>query len=163
MSPSGRGWNEENLPVRDPSRTACALFDAPAGPLLIYGTVMPWHADYGSDGTAKGWTEQYRIVPEQAAEWSALRAAHPHASLCVAGDYKMNLGGPHYYGTKRGRELLQAGLDAADLACVTRTEHVPPGLLHHANIDHIAVPAAWAARSRVVAAWPGSNDEGAAT
>ena len=41
---------------------------------------------------------------------------------------------------------------------MTRTEHVPPGLLHHANIDHIAVPAAWASRSRVVAAWPGTVD-----
>jgi hypothetical protein len=68
----------------------------------------------------------------------------------------MQLGGPHYYGTKHGRELVALGLGAAGLACVTRTEHVPPGLLHHPNIDHIAVPAAWAALSRVVGAWPGT-------
>ena len=148
----------ERVPVRDPSRTVCALFDAPSGPLLVYGAVMPWHADYGVEGTAKGWTEQYRVVPEQASEGAALRERSPRAALCVAGDFNMSLGGAHYYGTKRGRELLQAGLDGAGLACVTRTEHVPPGLLKWPHIDHVAVPVEWAGRSHVVAAWPGTID-----
>jgi hypothetical protein len=144
--------------VRDPSRTVCALFDAPSGPLLVYGTVMPWHADRGPDDAAKGWTEQHRVVPEQAAEWKALRDAHPNAALVVAGDFNMSLGGPRYYGTKLGKQLLEVGLTGAGLACVTRTEDVPVGLLGKPHIDHIAVPAAWSSRSRVVAAWPGTID-----
>jgi hypothetical protein len=49
----------------DPSRTAAALLDTPSGPLLVYGTVMPWHADAGPDGTAKNWSEHHRVIPEQ--------------------------------------------------------------------------------------------------
>jgi hypothetical protein len=54
--------------------------------------------------------------------------------------------------------LLQDGLTAAGMACVTRTEHVPPGKLAEPHIDHICVAEAWAQRSRVVEAWPGMID-----
>jgi hypothetical protein len=68
----------------------------------------------------------------------------------------MNLGGPHYYGTKIGRELLEQGLEGADLECVTRTEHVPQGRLQVPHIDHVCLSASWAPRARVVEAWPGT-------
>ena len=74
----------------------------------------------------------------------------------------MSLGAPRYYGTKLGKQLRDAALREAGLACVTRTEDVPVGLLTKPHIDHIAVPAGWSSRSRsrsrVVAAWPGSVD-----
>jgi hypothetical protein len=56
----------------DQVRTTAAIVDAPRGPLLVYGTVMPWHSDRGVSGTARGWVEHHRVVPEQAREWVAL-------------------------------------------------------------------------------------------
>lgn len=41
----------------------------------------------------------------------------------------MNLGGMHCYGTKVGREMLRAGLQAAELTCVTKTHRIPEGKL----------------------------------
>lgn len=83
---------------------------------------------------------------------------YPDAALCVAGDLNMNLGGKHYYGTARGRELLEEGLANAGLACVTHTERVPPGKLVEPHIDHVCLPHSWAERASVVDAWPGTID-----
>jgi hypothetical protein len=68
----------------------------------------------------------------------------------------MNLGGKHFYGTKRGRDLLREGLRQSGLVCVTSHERIPPGELERPLIDHICLPEAWAQRSKVVEAWPGT-------
>jgi endonuclease/exonuclease/phosphatase family metal-dependent hydrolase len=150
----------KRLTVLDPNRTVAALFECPVGPLLVYGTVLPWGSDRGPDGNAAGWTEHHRIIPIQANEWASLQAAHTDATLCIAGDLNMNLGGPHYYGTAKGRTLLRAGLAAADLVCVTGTELVPRGLLSHGPIDHICISRRWAREARVVGAWEGIDGDG---
>ncbi len=72
----------------------------------------------------------------------------------------MNLGGPHYYGTNKGREQLRAGLREADLVCTTETERVPAGLLAYPNIDHVCLSSELAARARVKHAWRGTDDDG---
>jgi endonuclease/exonuclease/phosphatase family metal-dependent hydrolase len=141
--------------VADKSRTVAAIYETPAGPLLVYGTVMPWHSDRDPSDT-ENWIKHHRVVPEQAAEWVTLRRQHPNAALCVAGDLNMNVGGRHYYGTKEGRRLLEVGMAGAGLTCVTRTEDVPDNLLAKPHIDHVLIPADWAKRTRVVAAWPGT-------
>lgn len=146
----------ERISVKDPCRTVAALYDTPLGHLLLYGTVLPWHSDRGPTGYAKNWTEHHRVIPEQAAEWSDLTQRHPHAALCVAGDLNMSLGGGYYYGTRRGREMLNIGLSKVGLTCVTRTEQVPLGKLTKPHIDHVCVPNAWANAARVVDAWPGN-------
>jgi endonuclease/exonuclease/phosphatase family metal-dependent hydrolase len=148
------------LDVDDPNRTAAVLLETPLGALVVYGTVLPWQSDPGPSGDARGWTEHHRVIPEQAREWASLRAAHPEASLCLAGDLNMNLGGPHYYGTAKGRGMLRAGLEAADLVCVTDADRVPGGWLVHGPIDHICVSATLAAGARVAAAWEGVDGEG---
>jgi endonuclease/exonuclease/phosphatase family metal-dependent hydrolase len=148
------------LAVLDPHRTVAALFDSPVGQLLVYGTVLPWGTDRGPEGNAAGWTEHHRIIPMQAKEWAGLQAAYADAELCVAGDLNMNLGGAHYYGTARGRELLRAGLAGADLSCVTQTELIPPGLLRHGPIDHICLSRRLAREATVVGAWEGRDTDG---
>ncbi len=148
--------------VTDPIRTVAALLDTPLGQVLVYGTVMPWGNDSGPDPKqpARGWTEQDRVLPEQIADWARLRAEHPDASLVVAGDFNMNLGGKHYYGTARGRTVLRDGLAKSGLFCATETERLPPGWLQHPPIDHVAVPAVWEPRTGVVAAWEGTAADG---
>ena len=148
----------KQLGVRDPIRTAAALYATPLGKLLVYGTVMPWQSDRGPSDAEPYWAEHHRVIPEQADEWKALVGRCPDAALCVAGDLNMNLGGEHYYGTARGTELLKKGLANAGLACVTHTEQMPSGKLAEPHIDHICVPEAWAQRAQVVEAWPGTID-----
>lgn len=146
--------------VDDPNRTVAALVDSPAGSLLIYGTVIPWHSDPGPKKDARGWAEHHRIVPLQGREWARLTAAHPGASLCVAGDLNMNLGGPHYYGTAKGREMLRDGMKSANLVCVTETGCIPKGLLAHGPIDHVCLSEPLAGRARVDRAWEGRDGVG---
>lgn len=138
------------LEVRDPVRTVAALYEGPAGPVVVYGTVLPWHADRGTDGLARNWTEHHRVIPEQAEEWAALAARYPNATLCVAGDYNTDLADSHIYGTKQGRALLESGLAAAGLRCATRTV----ATLADPPIDHVSVSGA--GRTAVVAAWEGT-------
>ena len=97
-----------------------------------------------------------RVVRQQTEEWQKLRVRYPEAALCVAGDFNMRLGGPVV--RDEGKKALYAGLSAAELVCVTPTEHIPPGRLPRPHIDHICVPEAWAQRSKVVEAWPGTID-----
>lgn len=141
--------------VEDQVRTVAALVDAPSGLILVYGTVLPWGTDPGPTGTARGWTEMDRVLPLQLAEWRRLQEQFPHAALVVAGDFNLNLGGKHYYGTERARKVLRAGLTELQLHCATDWGHVPAGTLQSSPIDHVVVPAAWAARTRVVSAWEG--------
>ena len=51
--------------MRDPIRTAAALYATPLGKVLVYGTVMPWSSDRGLTGAAPYWAEHHRVVPEQ--------------------------------------------------------------------------------------------------
>jgi hypothetical protein len=148
----------ERVAVRHTIRTVAAIYETPRGELLVYGTVLPWHSDQGTTGVATNWSEHYRVIPEQAQEWKALRERYPDAALCVAGDLNMDLGEKHFYGTKHGRELLHEALSQAGLACVTRTEHVPAGKLTEPHIDHVCLPQLWAKRAQVVDAWPGTFD-----
>jgi hypothetical protein len=147
------------LPVEDSHRTVAALFESPTGPLVVFGTVLPWQSDRGPKGDAKGWTEHHRVVPMQGREWARLRDDYPDAALCVAGDLNMNLGGPHYYGTVKGREMLRVGLKGAALVCVTETEQCAAHGLKHGPIDHICMSQHLAQDARVVGAWEGTDSD----
>lgn len=149
------------VPTTDPCRTAAALLETPSGPLLVYGTVLPWHSDRGPDGSLRNWTEHHRVIPEQGHEWARLRDAFPDAPLCVAGDLNTTVDAPGY-GTRHGRTLLASALDAADLVCPTAgpapTAHLaPPYHVERAFIDHVCVTRALAAGASIVAAWEGTQ------
>jgi len=151
----------EQIEVEDPIRTVAALIDAPMGRVAVYGTVLPWHSDPGPSGEpVKNWSEQDRVLPVQIAEWKAIRAKYPEASLVVAGDLNMNLGGKHYYGTRRGRLALREGMAELGLGCATEWDRIPEGLLQHSPIDHVLVPSSWMGRASVVDAWPGTDARG---
>ncbi|XYD10157.1 hypothetical protein R1A27_06490 [Methylobacterium sp. NMS12] len=148
----------QQLEVVDPRRTVAAMVEAPTGPLIVFGTVLPWASDRGDadPGTpVRGWSELHRVVVQQGQEWAALRERYPDADLCVAGDLNMNLGGKHYYGTAQSRRLLREAMAACGLFCATETERLPAGRLAHPPIDHVLLPLAWEPRTAVVAAWEG--------
>ncbi len=150
----------QRLPVEDEHRTVAAMLRCPGGPLIVFGTVLPWHDDRGPERNAPNWAEFYRVAAGQAAEWAALCRAHPEAGLCVAGDLNMNLGGKHHYGTVKGRAMLRAGMVEAGLTCVTEWDRLPEGALRHSPIDHIAVSSDLASGAHLAAAWEGADADG---
>ncbi len=153
----------ERIATTDPSRTACARVVTTTGlSIVVYGTVLPWHADGLHDDPPKtNWSEFDRVVDEQAGEWRSLRARYPDALLVVAGDLNHNLGGPHYYGTKNGRAQLRKALASADLDCLTETERIPTGQLDFPPIDHVcaAPPTGHTLRARAEG-WPKTTPDG---
>lgn len=148
----------EVVPTADVDRTTAAIIEAPVGPVLIYGTVLPWHSDSGPGGTAKNWSEHQRVIPEQGAEWLRLLAAHQGVHLVVAGDLNTTVGCSTYYGTKLGRQLLGDALDRAGLVCVTRDENRPVDLVARPFIDHVCVSREIGESGKVVDAWEGVVD-----
>jgi endonuclease/exonuclease/phosphatase family metal-dependent hydrolase len=168
--PPGSRWTSiwscwpiiERLDVGDPVRTVAALLRGPDGPLVIYGTVLPWQTDAGpnAEAPAKGWTEHHRVLPMQLTEWRELRERFPDALFIVAGDFNMNFGEKQDYGTARGRTILRDGLAASGLSCLTEAERIPEGLLNRPPVDHVVVSAKWTPGSRIVAAWEGTTDAG---
>ncbi|MCJ2132784.1 endonuclease/exonuclease/phosphatase family protein [Methylobacterium sp. J-026] len=151
---------QQRLEVVDPRRTVAALVQAPTGPLIVFGTVMPWGSDRGDaePGTpVRAWSELHRVVLQQGQEWAVLQRQHPAADLCVAGDLNMNLGGRHYSGSALGRRLLREAMAVCALFCATETECVPAGKLANPPIDHVLLPVAWKPRAKVVAAWEGKT------
>lgn len=148
----------EVVPTADADRTTAAVVDAPGRPLLVYGTVLPWHTDKGPTGTAKNWSEHHRVIPEQGEEWVRLRDAYPSAALVVAGDLNTTVGCSRYYGTKLGRQLLDAALVGAGLACVTCETNRPVELVANPFIDHVCVSRELGETARVIDAWEGTVD-----
>lgn len=131
-------------PTQDTGRTVAVHLDGGHhGPVCVFGTVLPWQHDNGpnSPTAASGWSEFYRVTPLQGAEWRALRMSYPSSTLVVAGDLNQNLGGPHYYGTNRGRAVLREELTKASLECLTEAEQFAAGLLTYPPIDHICLSA----------------------
>ncbi|HEX6535479.1 MAG TPA: endonuclease/exonuclease/phosphatase family protein [Gemmatimonadaceae bacterium] len=154
------------LETYDSQIAACARLDAPGGRLLVYGTVLPYHADAGRSGRAKPWKEFRRIVPRQRADWERLRAEFPDDRLCVAGDLNQSLDerrwhGRQWYGAASTRALLLDALAAARLTCVTAHDLVATGHLStQSTIDHICIDLALADRVRTVGAWEAGCGDG---
>lgn len=149
------------IAVADHNRCVAALLDAPGGELLVFGVVVPWHADVGEpprDPRPRMWQEQYRVLPALGQEWRQLQTRWPEASLCVAGDLNLSIGGPRYYGTTHGRVLLDEAMQRCRLQCATPFDRVPAGALEYPAIDHVLVPVGVSAT--VVAAWEGRTPEG---
>jgi hypothetical protein len=147
-----------DVTLSDPERTIVARILTPTGALVVYGTVMPWNGDKGRMGErpgARGWSEFYRVAPQQIAEWRALQARYPDAALCVAGDFNVDMGAGAFYGSREAIVMLRDGLNTCALTCISEPSRFPAGRLVHPPIDHIALPSAWAHRARVTAAWEG--------
>lgn len=129
--------------TEDPLRTVAGELE---GDLVVYGTVLPWHCDFGpTEREQVNWSEFRRVVPIQGAEWLALRQQHPGHTLIVAGDFNHSLGERHYYGGRELRRLLEQECAAADLDVLTGLTHQQVPLAHPA-IDHVAIAPAWGQR-----------------
>jgi len=131
----------------DATHAVCVEISTPYGALFVYGSIITWHADKGSDGIAKNWTEHYKAIEWHGRDWSKLRP------FCAAGDFNTTLDDT-YYGTKCGRDRLRTALINADLVCVTQALPL--------TIDHICLSRDWANQVDQRFTWQAYNPAGRA-
>src|SRR5687768_6754008 len=53
----------------EPSLTACATLNTPFGPMMVYGTIIPYHLFRGQSKTSKPWIEHRNSIARQCADW----------------------------------------------------------------------------------------------
>lgn len=131
--------------------TAAALVEGNGAQFTLYGTVLPWHAEKGTDGKARHWEVFGQELARQAEEWRAQSAAGP---LCVIGDLNQTWSvGADRYGTKATRGALSDGVSKAEL--VVETEHSVED--SRARVDHVLVSENLHKRSRGPTTWSRLN------
>ena len=154
-------WPMEPTAVEaSPRGTVAAVVRVPAGPLLVYGTVIPWGNEPDADGRVGMWREHERELERQGIEWRELRRLHPGVPLIVAGDFNQDRDGSGWYWTRRVRALLSEELDRAGLAVATADDMVAAGQLETHLVDHVAADAGVVRRGAHVRGWPPRSPDG---
>ena len=100
-----------------------------------------------------------RALAAQRNDWLQLRADHPAAAFCLAGDLNQDLAPRHYYGSASNRASVEQSLTEVGLVCVTSDGSDPIFAQSdgkHAAIDHIAVSADLSRRVINRGCWPDS-------
>lgn len=139
----------EGVATFDKETAVCVNINTPLGPMLVYGTVIPYHAagtkyPYRSRGFdidgKKAWHLHYESIAEHEADLLRLQSLYPDHHFCFGGDLNQNRDGRRWYGTNKGRELLTKALDTCKLTCVTEEDFVAHGdLVERSNIDHLCL------------------------
>jgi len=145
----------KTIPCEDPETTVCAAIDSPVGPILFYGTIIPYHAaggrwPYRVGGEnfigRKQWELHYKAIDYHADMISQLRLRHPGYHFCFGGDLNQSRDGRkwpwnrEWYGTHQGREKLSALLATNGLQCVTKDDFFATGqLTSGSTVDHICL------------------------
>jgi endonuclease/exonuclease/phosphatase (EEP) superfamily protein YafD len=127
---------------QDTAPAVCATVDVPAGPLLVYGTVITWFGDRGPWGTSTYNSEQQLSIDAHGRDWRRLREAYGGLPMIVAGDFDATCD-TRSYPTVKTCSALRNALDASELTCLTRAHW----------IDHICVSATLEARATVFEPW----------
>ncbi len=154
------------IPTHAPEIAVCAEIESSIGPLVVFGTVLPYHADRIASDGYRGWQSHYESIPKHEADWQGIRANYRSHLFCVAGDLNQSRDdrrwdGRLWYGTQKGRTLLTDALINCDLACVTEEDFVATGkLTTRSSIDHICIDKQNAACVQNVDAWEPYDSEG---
>ncbi|GAB1537532.1 hypothetical protein NUACC21_01770 [Scytonema sp. NUACC21] len=137
--------------THDPWTGVCAEILTPIESLLVDGTIITYAHDDVLNGKAKIWQRHYESIQSHSRDWKKLNKLLP---LCVAGDFNEALNQPFSYGTLKGRDMLNNGLQQSNLVCVTANDEIGY------NIDRICLSSTWAKRVKNVNKWQGSNTNG---
>ena len=140
-------YTGEAITLDDSERTSAAVIDCDGHSLLVYGTVLPWYGDKDRGGMAGA-------IASQAPEWKRLPAVHG-VPCCVAGDFNVNLGGPHVYGSNASKKAVADALRDEGLDPVTDHAHqsdyrAQTGKELHGLVNHIALTSHLAATAEIV-------------
>lgn len=133
-------WPGKALPVRDSRLSVCVAFDAASmGPVIVYGTVIPYAQDGVRQKVATTWERHRQAVADLVCDINELRSApaYRNAYVVLAGDFNTNLDGTRWYGDPDARERLVNGLSHAGLHCHTLENIRETRQSDRAIVDHI--------------------------
>ena len=132
-----------SLDVTDRVFSVACLVGTEIGPLVVFGTVLPWY----------GRGNYVETVEAQSTDWEAL-GRKCGANVCVAGDFNADLeGGPHYYGAKASKTAITEALADTHLTLLTGHQRTKSTGRKHGLIDHIAISNDVASGSREPIVW----------
>lgn len=145
----------------DPCFSVCAEVDSPAGPMIVFGTIITYANDRGVSGKARRWEEHRKSIESHAADWRRLRNEFPNHLFCVAGDFNQSRDGSGWYEDADSLKMLSLALDGSLLQCVTEVDMRAIGFLRsRASVDHICLSQSLARGVRAVGAWEGTTEDG---
>jgi hypothetical protein len=141
----------DTLPTIDSNRTICGKIALPAGELIIYGTIIPYHMAgvsglrYGNLGY-KAWEYHEKDLVNQSNDWEQIIKQNSSTPFFIIGDFNQTRNRLPGYGTDKVRSLLTDILEKLKQSCVTAIDfskdylHPDPktGKIRN-NIDHICV------------------------
>jgi len=149
------------IDTADPTEAVCVEVEHPDGPLLVYGSIIPWDGCKGPDGNSPKWEEHYRYIEWHGRDWLRLRHEFPDHPLITGGDYNQNRDGARWYGTRKGRDMLTGALEDAGLRCVTEEDFVKTGKLQKRHtVDQICMDLLLAEKIELVGAWERERSDG---
>lgn len=107
------------IDTSDPREAVCARIESDSIRFLVYGSIIPYHAAKGPDGTSKHWEEHKKAIAWHRHDWLKLKESFPKHSLIAAGDYNQHRDGIGSYGTVEIRQMLSEAMSDAELTCVS--------------------------------------------
>lgn len=150
----------QSVPTFDPYFAVCAEVDSPAGPMLVFATIITYANDPGPNENSLRWEEHRKSVASHAADWRRLRDEFPDHLFCVAGDFNQSRDGSGWYEDAESLKRLTAALDESSLQCVTEVDMRANGLLQsRASVDHICLSQSLAKRVQSIGAWEGISQD----
>lgn len=161
----------QRIKTHDPETAVCAEVEHDGRRILVYGTVLPYHAagtkyPYRSHGETvvgkKAWQLHYEAIQNHGREWQRLLQEYPAHSLCVAGDLNQNRDCRRWYGTNHGREQLGLALAGTNLVCVTESPlESAEGEVLQPTVDHICLDRGLSGKITSIRGWaPGATPGG---
>jgi endonuclease/exonuclease/phosphatase family metal-dependent hydrolase len=157
----GKYWSTiwSKLPIThqidcyDNETAVCAQITTPSGDLIIYGTIITWQNDPGSDPSKKSppWAEHEKSIIDHGADWRAIQDKDQYRGIpfIVMGDFNQTRdGASRGYRSPNGIQLLNSQLDRNQLQCITEEDFGAQGKLtpdpenkglYRHNVDHICV------------------------
>ena len=112
--------------------------------IIIYGTIITYLSDKGSEGISKYGEEHYKEILRQGEDWSNIIKKYSPKLFCLAGDFNQPRDGSSWYSAKaankRGIEALTGELNKNNLTCLTDKDFFKSGELQDRHsVDHICL------------------------
>jgi endonuclease/exonuclease/phosphatase family metal-dependent hydrolase len=147
--------------TNDPEVAVCAEIDTPAGPMILYGTIITYANDGVNDGGYKRWEKHRQSIRNHAKDWRQIQQQFPHHHFCIAGDFNQSRDGSGWYADPEAVTMLTTILLDLSLDCKTGIDLRKTGKLEtRASVDHICLSRPLAGAVVDIGAWEGTTIDG---
>lgn len=120
---------EHKINTTDDETAVCAKIKSPFGDFLVYGTILTYHGDKGSDGNSKSWAEHDKEIERQGDDWKRIQDLFQQVPLIVAGDFNQARDKVGRYHSPNGIAGLDKQLRLSNLVSLTDEDFGKEGKL----------------------------------